>query len=198
MSWAPPSQEWQLPGLGIIHVFSKPHRWGKITRLSCWLWQGFLGVIPIALTWALQPTPACVAPASLSTSGPGVGVGWTRYWCLVLINHWLTTSRHRNAAWELGEKIKCSLCASKMKHLFIVAVPKEFFSSGRLFHSLSQVTQLCSPWAPGSFSMKNFAKSHSLLCCSDSHTLLKPAGQSPLMDTRVFPIHLIPQIRANW
>lgn len=114
--WDPPSQESQFPCLVIIQVFSKTHRWGKMTRESCWLWQDFLGVILNALTWALQPTPACVAPASLSTSGPGVGVGEKE----IDVWSWLTISRGRNAAWELGEKTKHWLCASKMKHLFIV------------------------------------------------------------------------------
>lgn len=68
-------------------VFSKAHRWEKVIRDSCWLWHGFLGAVHVTLTWALQPTTAYLAPASVSSSGPGAGMDWKTYWDSVLINH---------------------------------------------------------------------------------------------------------------
>jgi len=54
-------------------------------RDSYWLWHDFLGAIPIKPAWALQPTTAYLAPASLSISGPGAGMDWIVCWDSVLI-----------------------------------------------------------------------------------------------------------------
>lgn len=194
--WALPSQGWQLPSLGIIHVFSKTHRWEKMTSDSCWLWQGFFGVIHTALTWALQPRAACVAPAPLSPSGPGVGVGWAGYWCLVLINHpqgtgMLLGSWGRKSS-TCSEERKLNISFSFLK----AAVPKDFFSSGRLFPPAAEPPAL--PGHSVLLSMGTRPALNEELCqvpfpllfIPDSHTLLKPAGQSSLVHTRVFQIHL--------